>query len=112
MIAAADSHLQSVSATLNGAPFASGTPISGDGDYDLVASATDSVGNSARREVHFTIDTTPPALAITSPAGGSFLTSAVVSVSGTCGDAVLVTVPDHWHGHRVILRKLEPPPSA
>jgi hypothetical protein len=20
--------------------------------------------------------------------------------------------PDHWHGHRVILRKLEPPPSA
>ena len=21
-------------------------------------------------------------------------------------------VPDHWHGHRVILRKLEPPPSA
>ena len=23
-----------------------------------------------------------------------------------------VGVPDHWHGHRVILRKLEPPPSA
>jgi hypothetical protein len=21
-------------------------------------------------------------------------------------------VPDRWHGHRVILRKLEPPPSA
>ncbi len=21
-------------------------------------------------------------------------------------------VPDQWHGHRVILRKLEPPPSA
>ncbi|MGH7763585.1 MAG: hypothetical protein ACREOM_04085 [Candidatus Dormibacteraceae bacterium] len=21
-------------------------------------------------------------------------------------------VPDHWHGHRVILKKLEPPPSA
>ena len=21
-------------------------------------------------------------------------------------------VPDHWHGHRVIVRKLEPPPSA
>ena len=21
-------------------------------------------------------------------------------------------VPDHWHGHRVVLRKLEPPPSA
>jgi hypothetical protein len=23
-----------------------------------------------------------------------------------------VGVPDHWHGHRVILRKIEPPPSA
>ena len=23
-----------------------------------------------------------------------------------------VGVPDHWHGHRVILRKVEPPPSA
>lgn len=21
-------------------------------------------------------------------------------------------VPDHWHGHRVILHRLEPPPSA
>jgi hypothetical protein len=21
-------------------------------------------------------------------------------------------IPDHWHGHRVIVRKLEPPPSA
>jgi hypothetical protein len=23
-----------------------------------------------------------------------------------------VGVPDHWHGHGVVLRKLEPPPSA
>ena len=23
-----------------------------------------------------------------------------------------VGVPDHWHGHRVILRKIEPPPSV
>jgi hypothetical protein len=23
-----------------------------------------------------------------------------------------VVVPDRWHGHRVILRKIEPPPSA
>ena len=23
-----------------------------------------------------------------------------------------VGVPGHWHGHRVILRKIEPPPSA
>ncbi|GAC1476394.1 MAG: hypothetical protein PVSMB3_19170 [Candidatus Dormibacteraceae bacterium] len=23
-----------------------------------------------------------------------------------------VGVPDHWHGHRVIVRKQEPPPSA
>jgi hypothetical protein len=27
------------------------------------------------------------------------------------GDAP-AAVPDHWHGHRVILKKLEPPPSA
>ncbi len=23
-----------------------------------------------------------------------------------------VGVPDHWHGHQVMLRKIEPPPSA
>ncbi len=92
VIAASDSHLQSVSATLNGAPFVSGTPVLQDGVYDLVATATDGVGNSARREVHFSVDTTPPALAITSPPVGSFLTSAAVSVSGACGDAARVTV--------------------
>ncbi|HVC76245.1 MAG TPA: hypothetical protein VND96_06990 [Candidatus Micrarchaeaceae archaeon] len=28
------------------------------------------------------------------------------------GDDTPAGVPDHWHGHRVILRKIEPPPSA
>ena len=28
------------------------------------------------------------------------------------GDDAPALVPDRWHGHRVTLRKLEPPPSA
>ena len=33
-----------------------------------------------------------------------------LELSYTGDDAV--AVPDRWHGHRVILRKIEPPPSA
>jgi hypothetical protein len=44
---------------------------------------------------------------------------APVKVDGTwslelsyTGDDPPAGVPDHWHGHQVVMRKIEPPPSA
>jgi uncharacterized repeat protein (TIGR01451 family) len=70
VFSATDQHLGVVTATLNGQPFTSGTAISTDGDDTLVVTATDTCGNSSSRTVRFTIDTTPPFIAITGvPAG-------------------------------------------
>ncbi len=60
-------------ATLDGAPFTSGTTITTDGAHTLRATATDDLGHqSSPVEVSFTIDTTGPTIAITSPADGVF----------------------------------------
>lgn len=52
---ATDPHLQAVTATLNGAPFASGTVISAAGNYTLVVTATDTLGNTATKTVSFAV---------------------------------------------------------
>jgi ureidoglycolate hydrolase len=70
VFSAADAHLNAVSATLNGVSFTSGTVVSAEGDYTLVVTATDRCGNSSSRTLRFTIDKTPPAIAVTGvPAG-------------------------------------------
>jgi large repetitive protein len=61
---ATDTHLSSVTATLNGAPFTSGTAVTAEGDYTLVVTATDTCGNSSSQTVRFTIDKTPPVITI------------------------------------------------
>jgi RHS repeat-associated protein len=54
-----------VTATLNGLPFASGTTVTADGVYTLLAYAEDAAGNrSASQTVSFTIDTTPPVVEV------------------------------------------------
>ncbi|MGE3540694.1 MAG: CARDB domain-containing protein [Candidatus Tectimicrobiota bacterium] len=50
--------------TLNGLPFASGTPVTAEGTYQLVVSASDQAGNQAGTVVHFHIDTTPPVITV------------------------------------------------
>lgn len=52
-------------ATLNGAPFISGTPVTADDDYTLVVSATH-LGQPYTKTMTFTMDKTPPTAAITS----------------------------------------------
>ncbi|MGH9457003.1 MAG: Ig-like domain-containing protein, partial [Thermoanaerobaculia bacterium] len=81
----------SVTATLNGAPFSSGTLVSTDGAYTLAVSATDDLGHTASREVAFTIDTTAPTVAIAAPQPG-LVTGDSVVVQGTAGESVSVTV--------------------
>jgi subtilase family serine protease len=58
------------SATMDQAPFASGTTVSAEGDHVLTVEATDSWGNTSTAVVHFTIDITPPEISVTGVADG------------------------------------------
>jgi RHS repeat-associated protein len=78
-----------LSATLDGAPFASGSPVSSEGPHTLVATATAS-GLSSSATVLFTIDrSTPPTIAITSPEEGATLPGPTVTVTGTVSASVV-----------------------
>lgn len=67
---ATDDHLASVAATLDGAPFASGTQVSAEGSHRIVVTATDRAGNVTVREVGFTLDRTPPDVTVTGVTAG------------------------------------------
>ncbi|HUP60264.1 MAG TPA: Ig-like domain-containing protein [Thermoanaerobaculia bacterium] len=73
-----------ITATLNNAPFTSGTEITSDGDYTITAKARDSFGHeSATATVSFTIDRTGPAVDIASPAQDAVINAESVEVRGT-----------------------------
>ncbi|MES1241964.1 MAG: CARDB domain-containing protein [Acidobacteriota bacterium] len=77
---AADDHPGSVTATLNGAPFASGTTVTGEGDFTLVVTATDAAGNGSTVTRSFSIDRTAPAVTIRGVAEGACVNAAVTPV--------------------------------
>ena len=60
-----DEHLLSQSIVLNGANYISGTLLTEDGQYHIIASATDSAGNQTTSTIEFSIDKTPPEIVIT-----------------------------------------------
>ncbi|WNG26175.1 hypothetical protein F0U62_20720 [Cystobacter fuscus] len=62
------------------------------GTYTATATATDAVGNSATATSTFTVDTTPPAVAITAPANGGTSSTNVTEVTGTAEPGSKVTV--------------------
>jgi subtilase family serine protease len=78
---ATDLHLQAVSATLDGAAFASGTQVSAEGDHSLAVTATDAAGNSSQKPVAFTIDTTPPVITIAGVTDGGLYNHSVTPTS-------------------------------
>lgn len=57
---ATDPNLDSVTATLNGSPFQSGTTLNTDGPYTLMVTATDDFGNASNKSVDFRIWTALP----------------------------------------------------
>jgi hypothetical protein len=61
-----------------------------DGDYTLVAKATDIAGNVVTDEINITVDMTAPALTIEEP--GMYVTTNEFDVSGTTEIGALVTV--------------------
>ncbi len=88
--AATDAHLASVAATLDGAPFASGTPVSSEGPHTLVVTAADTAGNQTTRTVRFALDRTPPDLQVTGAHDGDVF-AAPVALSFTATDANLAS---------------------
>ena len=75
-----DAHLESTDVRLDGAPFASGTTLNNDGSYVLTARATDTAHNQSLRSVRFTIDRTPPTVAITAPQDGATVGTSTLHV--------------------------------
>lgn len=63
-----------------------------DGEQNITVSATDKAGNRTNWNGTVTIDSTPPAVTITSPAESAYLASGSVTVAGTVSDAHLATV--------------------
>ncbi len=64
VITISDTNLDAQSITLNGASYTSGTVVSAEGSYTLVAYANDMAGNSMIKTVNFVIDKTAPEAAI------------------------------------------------
>lgn len=63
-VTATDPNPASSTLTLNGMPYVSGTPITGEGVYVLVATATDCAGNQQVTTVSFRLDFGAPVVAI------------------------------------------------
>ncbi len=92
VVTAADDSEVTVATILNGAPFTSGTSVSAEGSYILVATATDAAGNTASLEIAFRLDLTPPAISGLSIADGAVIANPSPMLSGACDDAVSVEV--------------------
>ncbi|MFP5247864.1 MAG: Ig-like domain-containing protein, partial [Thermoanaerobaculia bacterium] len=89
-----DDERATLTATLNGQPFTSGTNLEADGSYTLTARAKDVLGNeSAPVTATFRIDRTGPSIKITSPADNTTVGTSSTAVTGTVSsDVVRVTV--------------------
>ncbi|MBK7862411.1 MAG: hypothetical protein IPJ65_28140 [Archangiaceae bacterium] len=75
---ATDAHPGTTSATLDGAPFATGGTVGLEAAHTLVVSSTDAAGNSASKTVRFTLDSTAPVISITGVAEGQLSRTPVV----------------------------------
>ncbi|MCA1733213.1 MAG: hypothetical protein LC732_06370, partial [Acidobacteria bacterium] len=78
-----------IQASLNGIPFDSVKIASGDGSHTVEVEAVSSLGHRRSAARSFRIDTTPPAVVISSPAPGAVAGDRIL-VTGTSDDAVSV----------------------
>src|SRR5207245_2250985 len=76
-------------ATLDGAPFTSGSVVSAEAAHTLVVTASDRAGNSTTNTVHFTIDKTLPVISVSGVNEGDALDTFTITFSAT--DANLAT---------------------
>jgi len=92
VIAVADASPWTLVATLDGALFASATPVASEGIHLLEATATDAAGNAVTRQVSFRIDASPPALIAISPADGFVTAAAEIHLQGQVLGADALTI--------------------
>jgi large repetitive protein len=79
--------VETLTAALSGSSWSvSASPSLSDGTYTAQASQTDAAGNVGRSSATFTVDTTPPAVTLTSPAAGTVNVSKP-TFSGAAGTA-------------------------
>jgi len=88
---ATDANLLSVTATLekdggSPVPVTSGAAVTETGEYKIKVLASDKSGNTSEAVRNFEIDKIGPAIQVTSPADGSAINTATVSVTGTATD--------------------------
>jgi len=97
---AADVALKSVTATLNGAPFATCSTIADEGTHTLAVTAVDTSGNTSTKTVAFTIDfeAEDPHVALTTIAGADrFDTTVKTSQAGFDSAAtVVIATGENW----------------
>ena len=95
---ASDINLESVGATLDGAPFASGSVVSGEGSRQLVVTARDLAGNATTVSRSFVLDFTLPEITVSFASGSFFSTTVapVVTITDTNLDsaATVLTLND------------------
>jgi len=63
-----------------------------DGIHTCIVRATDGLGNSHRESVQFTVDSTPPELAVTGPLDGSWTSLRTITVAGVSEPDAIVSV--------------------
>jgi len=80
-----------VSVPQSGGAFSAAVPLV-EGLNVLTAVATNAAGISSTATLEVTLDTTPPHVAINSPANGSVFTASAVTVTGLANDVVVGTV--------------------
>jgi lactocepin len=80
--------------TLNGEPFESGTTITQDGEYKLVIVAKNSRGKETTSEIEFTIELDVPLIIVTGVENGGYYWDAVTPNITTDGenDTIVVTL--------------------
>ena len=88
---AMDFDLQSLSATLDGAPFISGNVVDVEGDHILVASAEDGSGNTSEETIDFAIDLTDPLISVTGVSDGVLFDVPVTPVITVTDDRLVGT---------------------
>lgn len=80
VIVISDANLSSRQVRLNGAPYESGTSISGEGEYLLEAVGTDTAGNITRAEYRFQIDSSGPSITLSGVADQNYYKTEVAAV--------------------------------
>ena len=107
---ATDIHLANSDAVLDGIPFYGCTLAFAAGDHTLRIIATDTAGNTASTEVHFTIDLGLPSVVVEAPAAGalvgattpiSVFASDVYGVAGVTANGAALTLggDGRYHGN-------------